>query len=191
MADLWYVLPILVYCELRTNAAKVVLIIRFSVIPSHFSTAVFSTCNVKFWHFAISTFLTLPKQIILVYVGVLLVQESTNNTVNTVVLFLTFMVTLVAAVYIYKKMSKTKKVLLAEQAARIEKRKNASTEELDLGQESPPENNLWQRDYVQQPRPARMSEGIAFEMDDRRRIHEVEYELEEARRPNTKPAEFI
>jgi hypothetical protein len=100
-----------------------VLIIRFSIIPSHFSTAVFSTCNVKFWHFAVATFLTLPKQIILVYIGVLLAQQNKSNKINTIVLALTFLVTVVAGVYVYNKMRITKKVLLEEQAQRLDKKK--------------------------------------------------------------------
>jgi predicted lysophospholipase L1 biosynthesis ABC-type transport system permease subunit len=102
------------------NLLQVVLIIRFSVIPSHISTAVFSTCHVKFWHFAVATFLTLPKQIILVYLGVLLVQESKDNTINIIVLVITFLITVFAAVYIYWKMRATKKTLLEEQAARLQ-----------------------------------------------------------------------
>ncbi|KAL3426333.1 Golgi apparatus membrane protein TVP38-like protein 2 [Phlyctema vagabunda] len=102
----------------RDGGFLVVLIIRFSVIPSHFSTAVFSTCNVNFWYFAIATFLTLPKQIILVYVGVILVQEQSDSKVKVIVLFLTFLITVIAGVYIYMKMRNVKKVLLAEQTAR-------------------------------------------------------------------------
>ena len=34
----------------RDGGFFIVLIIRLSAIPAHFSTAVFSTCDVKFWH---------------------------------------------------------------------------------------------------------------------------------------------
>ncbi|EPE32527.1 hypothetical protein GLAREA_07661 [Glarea lozoyensis ATCC 20868] len=102
----------------RDGGFLVVLIVRFSAVPSHFSTAVFSTCDVKFWHFSVATFLTLPKQIIIVYFGVLLVQQTKNNTINTVVLSVTFLFTLIAAVYIYLKMKKTKVILLEEQESR-------------------------------------------------------------------------
>jgi uncharacterized membrane protein YdjX (TVP38/TMEM64 family) len=108
------------------NSSQVVLIIRFSIIPSHFSTAVFSTCNVKFWYFAIATFLTLPKQIILVYIGVLFVQQSKDNTVNGIVLGITFLTTVFAGAYIYTKMRKTKTVLLQEQAARLDGKRTLS-----------------------------------------------------------------
>lgn len=103
----------------REGGFLVVLIIRFSIIPSHFSTAVFSTCNVKFWHFAVATFMTLPKQIILVYFGVLFVQGSKDNTINIIVLGVTSIITVIAGVYVYIKMRNTKKILLEEQAVRL------------------------------------------------------------------------
>jgi len=102
----------------RDGGFGIVLVIRFSIIPSHFSTAVFSTCDVNFWFFAIATFLTLPKQIILVYVGVLLTQQNTNNTLNYIVAGITFIITVFAGYYIYSKMKKVKEVLLEEQEAR-------------------------------------------------------------------------
>ncbi|WQF88834.1 Putative SNARE associated golgi family protein [Colletotrichum destructivum] len=102
----------------RDGGFWIVFIIRFSVIPSHFSTAVFSTCDVKFWHFAVSTFLTLPKQIILVYLGVLLVEKQQNNTIKNVVFGATGVLTVALAVYIYIKMRSVKKTLLREQSER-------------------------------------------------------------------------
>ncbi|OLN85547.1 Golgi apparatus membrane protein TVP38-like protein 2 [Colletotrichum chlorophyti] len=102
----------------RDGGFWIVFIIRFSVIPSHFSTAVFSTCDVKFWHFAVSTFLTLPKQIILVYLGVLFVEKQQNSTIKNVVFGATFVLTIALAVYIYIKMRRVKRTLLEEQAQR-------------------------------------------------------------------------
>ena len=92
--------------------------IRLSVIPSHMSTAVFSTCDVKFWRFAVSTFLTLPKQLILVYLGVLLVQEQDGTSVKDGLFAVAGLVTIAAAVWIWFKMKKYKKQLLDEQALR-------------------------------------------------------------------------
>lgn len=110
----------------REGGFRIILIIRFSIIPSHFSTAVFSTCNVNFWYFAISTLLTLPKQIILVYFGVILTEKRTNKKLNALVLGMTFILTIIAGLYIYSKMKKAIKVLLEEQ----EERRLAREEEL-------------------------------------------------------------
>lgn len=106
----------------RDGGFWIVLVIRLSAIPSHFSTAVFSTCNVKFWHFFVATFLSLPKQIFLVYLGVLLVQQKESDVVQSVMFGAVFVVTIVLGVYIWFKMRKIKKVLLDEQAQRREVR---------------------------------------------------------------------
>ncbi|KAK7940830.1 uncharacterized protein PG986_013217 [Apiospora aurea] len=102
----------------RDGGFWIVFWIRFSIIPSHFSTAVFATCDVKFWHFAIATFLTLPKQIILVYLGVLLVAEKEGSQVQNAVLGVTFAVTIVVGVIIYKRMRTAKASLREEQMKR-------------------------------------------------------------------------
>lgn len=115
----------------RDGGFWIVLIIRLSAIPSHFSTAVFSTCNVKFWHFFVATFLSLPKQIFLVYLGVLLVQEKSSNAVQNVMFGAVFVVTLVLGVYIWIKMRKIKTVLLEEQANRREVRLQEEMAEQD------------------------------------------------------------
>jgi len=95
-----------------------VLVIRLSAIPSHFSTAVFSTCGVRFLPFAIATFLTLPKQIFLVYLGVLLLQDKHDSSAKNAAFAIAFLLTLVMAGYIWYSMRAIKRVLLAEQAAR-------------------------------------------------------------------------
>lgn len=102
----------------RDGGFFIVLIIRLSAIPSHFSTAVFSTCDVKFWHFVVATFASLPKQIFLVYLGVLLVQNSNDSVIKTVMFSIVFVITIAMGVWIWMKMAKIKKVLLEEQEQR-------------------------------------------------------------------------
>ncbi|KAL1599128.1 Tlg2-vesicle protein [Nothophoma quercina] len=106
----------------RDGGFFIVLIIRLSAIPAHFSTAVFSTCDVKFWHFVVATLFSLPKQIFLVYLGVLLVQDSNDSMIKTVLFGVVFLITIVMGVWIWIKMAKIKKVLLDEQEARRIKR---------------------------------------------------------------------
>jgi SNARE associated Golgi protein len=181
----------------RDGGFLVVLIIRFSIIPSHFSTAVFSTCNVKFWHFAVATFLTLPKQIVIVYVGVLLAQQqSKNNTVNNVVLAVTFVTTVVAGVYVYRKMGATKKVLLEEQAARLDAKKARDLNLNRMNSDSSSEREgLWQnRTYGSERTPQRPyvppTGGMNYyEMDNRSR--DVMYGGEQNGRPTAVPRDFI
>lgn len=102
----------------RDGGFFIVLIIRLSAIPAHFSTAVFSTCDVKFWHFVVATLLSLPKQIFLVYLGVLLVQDSNDSAIKTIMFGAVFVITVAMGVWIWIKMAKIKKVLLEEQEAR-------------------------------------------------------------------------
>jgi hypothetical protein len=146
-----------------------VLVIRFSIIPSHFSTAVFSTCNVKFWHFAVATFLTLPKQIVIVYVGVLLAQQQKNNTVNDIVLGITFLTTVVAGVYVFRKMRVTKKILLEEQAARLDAKKARALNLNRTNSDSSSEREgLWQNRSYSPERTQICTSG-----DDERRNEEL------------------
>ena len=105
--------------------------IRLSAIPSHFSTAVFATCNVKFLYFFIATFLSLPKQIFLVYLGVLLVQKKESNVGKNLMFGAVFVVTVVLGIWIWLKMAKVKKLLLEEQAQRREKALTAEMQEAD------------------------------------------------------------
>jgi hypothetical protein len=108
------------------------MITRFSVIPTHFSTAVFATCGVNFWSFAIATFLTLPKQIFLVYPGVLLLKPHPDGSVQNIVFGVAFALTVFMAVYIWCKMRAIKKVLLEEQAERRQARVLAEQREREV-----------------------------------------------------------
>lgn len=97
---------------------QIVFVIRLSIIPSHMSTAVFSTCDVKFWHFTVSTFFTLPKQLILVYLGVLLVGGQSDFWIKFGLFGVAGGITVLAGVWIWYKMRSIKKELLARQERR-------------------------------------------------------------------------
>jgi hypothetical protein len=128
----------------RDGGFFIVLVIRLSAIPAHFSTAVFSTCDVKFWHFVVATFFSLPKQIFLVYLGVLLLQESNDDVIKTVMFGAVFVITIAMGVWIYLKMRTIKKLLLEEQE--IRRVKKAEAVELVPNAES-----AYQRRYDEEP----------------------------------------
>lgn len=65
-----------------------------------------------------STFLSLPKQVVLVYLGVLLVEQNNDNAVKTVMFGVLGVITVALGIWIYIKMRNIKKVLLEEQEAR-------------------------------------------------------------------------
>lgn len=128
----------------RDGGFVIVLIIRLSAIPAHFSTAVFSTCDVKFWHFVVATFASLPKQIFLVYLGVLLVKDSDDSVVKTVMFALVFVITIVMGIWIYMKMRTIKKILIEEQELR--RLKKAEAVEL-----VPNVKSAFERPYAEEP----------------------------------------
>lgn len=82
------------------------------------STAVFSTCDVKFWHFAVSTFFTLPKQLILVYLGVLLIGGQSDFWIKFGLFGVAGGITVVSGIWIWYKMAAIKKELIARQERR-------------------------------------------------------------------------
>ncbi|KAF8755202.1 hypothetical protein RHS01_05399 [Rhizoctonia solani] len=59
----------------RDGGFLVAFVVRLSAIPGHFTTAVFSTCGMGIWIFTLAAFLSLPKQFITVYLGVILEQS--------------------------------------------------------------------------------------------------------------------
>jgi len=91
------------------------------------STAVFSTCGVKFWHFVVSTFLSLPKQLIVVYMGVLIAGQQSDRVAKVLVFLIGGGVTALISWYTFRKLGFYKKILLEEQ----EQRKMRAAQELN------------------------------------------------------------
>ncbi|KAL5485629.1 hypothetical protein ACEPAI_6670 [Sanghuangporus weigelae] len=98
----------------REGGFKIALVARYSAIPGHFTTAVFSTCGMGVLVFALAAFLSLPKQFVTVYIGVILEESGTgtestrDRLISYSVLAVTFIVTCVAMWYMYKKMDEVK-----------------------------------------------------------------------------------
>ncbi|KXJ95199.1 hypothetical protein Micbo1qcDRAFT_216888 [Microdochium bolleyi] len=127
---------------LTRRTTQLVLLVRMSVIPQHFSTAFLSTCSVRFWHFSVAALLTVPKQLALVYLGSLPVSSgiikaghsaastSASGPLNANVTFDTSVIIQLAvlgaallvsaglAAFIYIKARKIRNVLLEEQHRR-------------------------------------------------------------------------
>ncbi|KAF3916484.1 hypothetical protein ABW20_dc0100587 [Dactylellina cionopaga] len=102
----------------REGGFWIVLIVRLSVIPGHFSTAVFAVCRVNFWAFAFASLVTLPKQLIIVYLGVIIGNDSGGRLVSDIVLGVTFLITIAAGVYIWWKLRNARRLMLLEASAR-------------------------------------------------------------------------
>ncbi|KAF5350923.1 hypothetical protein D9758_010543 [Tetrapyrgos nigripes] len=113
----------------RDGGFWVALIARYSAIPGHFTTAVFSTCGMGIIVFSLAAILSMPKQLITVYLGVILEQssddpnatqpedpaeEKRSQWISRVVLSLTVLVTAVAMWYILRKMNQVKPQVIYE-----------------------------------------------------------------------------
>ncbi|KAF7328925.1 hypothetical protein MVEN_02522400 [Mycena venus] len=92
----------------RNGSFWVILIIRYSTVPSHFATAVFATVGVKFWIFFAAAVLSLPTQFVPAYVGYCLQpsvkNDETSKTVENVVLGVAVASTIGAHILIQRKM---------------------------------------------------------------------------------------
>ncbi|RDX41831.1 hypothetical protein OH76DRAFT_178073 [Lentinus brumalis] len=108
----------------REGGLKVPVIMRFSFIPSHFSTAIFSTCGMNLWIFLASAIISLPKQLAVVYLGVSQNDSDTGNDngtngVKAGVIIITLCVTVFAMRYINGKVDQVKhRVVYARRKAR-------------------------------------------------------------------------
>ncbi|CAK5263286.1 unnamed protein product [Mycena citricolor] len=109
----------------RRGGFRIALIARFSAIPGHFTTAIFATCGMNIFVFSIAAALSLPKQFVTVYLGVVLEQSTTgqkdlkNKLISYAVVGVTVLVTVLAMWYIYREMNLVKpQVIYARRKAR-------------------------------------------------------------------------
>ncbi|KAF7416291.1 Tlg2-vesicle protein [Pleurotus ostreatus] len=109
----------------RDGGFKIALVARLSAIPGHFTTAVFSTCGMGIFTFSLAAILSLPKQFVTVYLGVILEQSesgestSTSKLISNIVLAITILITIAAMWYILRQMNKVKpEIIYARRKAR-------------------------------------------------------------------------
>lgn len=115
----------------RDGGFKIALVARFSAIPGHFTTAVFATCGMSVWTFSLAAFLSLPKQLATVYIGVIIEGSATPETVpqriaSYSVITVTTIVTIVAAWYVYRELNRVKPAVIYE-------RRKARQAKMELG----------------------------------------------------------
>jgi len=112
----------------REGGLVVAIVARYSILPPHFTTAIFATCGMRFWVFAVAAIVSLPRHFITVYLGVLLEDEaqgqndSKDKIITYVVLAITIVVTYAAVRYIGKLVNAVKPQIVYERRkARQEK----------------------------------------------------------------------
>ncbi|GHJ90440.1 hypothetical protein NliqN6_6842 [Naganishia liquefaciens] len=87
---------------IREKSFLFVLVLRFSAVPGHITTALSASAGAHFFSYCMAAILTLPKQLSLVYVGTAFGSKNkTTHTVSIITLFLTIIGTVIAAIYIY------------------------------------------------------------------------------------------
>ncbi|KAN0066217.1 hypothetical protein ACQY0O_000311 [Thecaphora frezii] len=98
----------------REGGFWVMFLARLSAVPGHFTTAVFATVGMNIWIFTLAAILALPKQLIIVYLGVAIEQagnggESTaSKIIKYVVLAITVVITIWTAHWLYQRMEKVR-----------------------------------------------------------------------------------
>ncbi|KAI0365522.1 hypothetical protein BV20DRAFT_973065 [Pilatotrama ljubarskyi] len=99
----------------RQGGFLVAVVMRYSAVPGHFTTAVFSSCGMGFFTFLAAAVLSLPKQFATVYLG----EAQSNGTVDrktkiikTVVIALTVLITMYAMHYIRKQTERVKEQVI-------------------------------------------------------------------------------
>lgn len=104
----------------RERGFKVALVARYSAVPGHLTTAIFSVCGMGIFTFMLAAVLSLPKQFATVYFGVMLESDpnssgaSTSRIIGDVICAITLLVTVVAMWYINKEVGKVKPQVIQE-----------------------------------------------------------------------------
>lgn len=122
---------------IREGGFWIAFLARLSAIPGHLVTPVFATTGMSLFIFTAATVLSMPKQLAGVYLGTLFIadgdggsqsQEGGSKTVKYSVIGVTFVVTIVAALYIYKKMAQARAaVVLGEHTPQTDSPSRLST----------------------------------------------------------------
>lgn len=81
----------------RQGGLVVAIVARYSFLPPHYCTAVFATIGMPFWVFTISAILSLPRQFVTVFVGVVLEDKAQGKetTADKIATYATLAVSIV------------------------------------------------------------------------------------------------
>lgn len=71
--------------------------------------------------YALASFITLPKQLVILYLGVIIGNPKDGRMISSIVLAITFAVTVAAGVYIWWKLRKSRRILLKEAEEELER----------------------------------------------------------------------
>lgn len=103
----------------RNGGFWVMFLARLSAIPGHFTTAVFATVGMNIFIFTLAAILALPKQLLIVYLGVAIknsgagTEDTKSKVIKYVVLAISFIITVWTAYWLYQKMEKVRPTVAA------------------------------------------------------------------------------
>ncbi|SNX81584.1 uncharacterized protein MEPE_00289 [Melanopsichium pennsylvanicum] len=103
----------------RDGGFLVMFLARLSAIPGHFTTAVFATVGMNIFVFIFAAVLALPKQLLIVYLGVAIknsgagTEDTKSKIIKYVVLVISFIITIWTAYWLYQKMEKVRPTVAA------------------------------------------------------------------------------
>ncbi|KAF7305554.1 hypothetical protein HMN09_00808300 [Mycena chlorophos] len=87
---------------IRKGGLVIAIVVRYSTLPGHLTTAIFATCGMPFWIFLVAAVVSLPKQFAIVYVGYALGTSgnSKSSHIQSIVIGVTTPITVVAMLYL-------------------------------------------------------------------------------------------
>ncbi|KAJ3901721.1 hypothetical protein F5879DRAFT_307221 [Lentinula edodes] len=104
---------------IQDGGFKVVLAARYSIIPAHLTTTIFAASGMKFYIFLAAAVLSLPKQLVTVYIGVLMADsvdgtDKKDRIASILVSVVSFIVTSIALRIIRQETNKIKPQVIYE-----------------------------------------------------------------------------
>ncbi|KAJ7578304.1 hypothetical protein C8J56DRAFT_869233 [Mycena floridula] len=113
----------------------IVFIARISALPPHFTTAVFSTCGMNIFVFSLAALLSMPKQLITVYLGVMLGEgqtDSKSQRIQAAVVIVSTVITVFSVRYLLRKMKEVKPQVIYERRKARQAKMAAFDSEVEL-----------------------------------------------------------
>ncbi|KAH9937912.1 uncharacterized protein BXZ73DRAFT_76532 [Epithele typhae] len=119
----------------RGGGIIVPIVMRYSAIPGHMTTAVFAMCGMRLWVFLLAATLSLPKQLALVFIG----DDRSGRIVKIVVIVVIVLVTIGAMRYIGARVDAIKQeVIYARRKASYDAYRQAKQLEVDADEVNAP-----------------------------------------------------
>ncbi|KAF7290646.1 hypothetical protein MIND_01304900 [Mycena indigotica] len=94
---------------IRRGGLLMIVVIRFSAVPPHYATVVFSTVGISFWIFLLAAVISLPKQFVPVYTGYAMKPGVSGQKLTTVVEDVVIALGIIVTIVAYKWLQKESK----------------------------------------------------------------------------------